>query len=393
MQLLWLLPSLGFGAYLAASSGNYYLLGMSLASAVIATAVRLVNQRIPNQLSGEVTVDGDQVWVGNYRLPKRNFLWRKSWQDFVFDDYQNQLIHRQADRFEVLSHLILQNENSPLVLGVTTDDNRSQALVLDLERDGPHALIIGATGSGKSQLLQLAITKLIQVGRQSEIHLFDFKGGEALARFENSATSFNTDLDLEATEKALLSLQVEMTQREKSAEARTTRLLVIVDELAHLLEKCKSAPRVLHDIAARGRSLGMHLVIANQSLIGISRSLITNMKIRIVVGDADPIDVAQLGRAVKQLPLKQPNIGRAQLVSNSTAGLAFEYPFGGLPATKPKQEPRQQYRELHRREGLEVVRRAYSSQEPAHRLPGRPSAIRDLQLIARRAASRWSARR
>jgi DNA segregation ATPase FtsK/SpoIIIE, S-DNA-T family len=91
---------------------------------------------------------------------------------------------------------------------------------IDLRRDGPHALIAGTTGAGKSELLQTLIASLAVVNRPDAMNfvLIDYKGGSA---FKDCAhlphvTGMVTDLDGHLTQRALTSLAAELTRRERN---------------------------------------------------------------------------------------------------------------------------------------------------------------------------------
>jgi DNA segregation ATPase FtsK/SpoIIIE, S-DNA-T family len=87
-----------------------------------------------------------------------------------------------------------------------------------LARDGPHALVAGTTGAGKSELLQTMIASLACANRSDEMTfvLVDYKGGSAFKDCVHllSVTAMVTDLDAHLTERALASLSAELTRRE-----------------------------------------------------------------------------------------------------------------------------------------------------------------------------------
>ena len=105
---------------------------------------------------------------------------------------------------------------------------------VDLRRDGPHALVGGTTGAGKSELLQTMIASLALGNRPDEMAfvLVDYKGGSAFkdcARLPHTV-GLVTDLDGHLTARALASLEAELTRREQPARptpaprtSRTTR--------------------------------------------------------------------------------------------------------------------------------------------------------------------------
>jgi S-DNA-T family DNA segregation ATPase FtsK/SpoIIIE len=75
---------------------------------------------------------------------------------------------------------------------------------------------------------------------------------------------------------------------------RLPRHYIFIDELAAALAESPLAPAALTMVATRGRSLGIHLIAATQSAQGIPRAMLTNLRVRIALAEADPIDLAQL---------------------------------------------------------------------------------------------------
>lgn len=207
------------------------------------------------------------------------------------------------------------------------------ATVLDLVRDGPHAVIGGTTGSGKSELI-VAWLLAMAATREPErfgFLLLDFKGGatagvlSALPHCRGVAT----DLDGALADRALSSLRAELRYRERClAEAGITdvgdprcdlgRLVVVVDELAALLSASPDAHALLSDIAARGRSLGVHLILCTQRPAGVIReSLLANCGLRILLRVNDPADSRWLvgSDAAARLPRDAP--GRCVIATHS----------------------------------------------------------------------------
>src|SRR5207248_7365012 len=99
------------------------------------------------------------------------------------------------------------------VVGVDADG----PVVLDLQRDGPHGLIAGTTGSGKSELLQTLVASLAVANRPDELTfvLIDYKGGSAFADCARlpHTVGMVTDLSPHLVERALTSLSAELTRR------------------------------------------------------------------------------------------------------------------------------------------------------------------------------------
>jgi S-DNA-T family DNA segregation ATPase FtsK/SpoIIIE len=226
---------------------------------------------------------------------------------------------------------------------------------LDLTRDGPHVLIAGTTGSGKSELLRTIVTGLAVRHQPDEVAfvLVDYKGGAAFSdcgRFPH-VLGLVTDLDAHLTRRALISLDAELKRREEAfrragvadlARYRTTghqqagplgRLVIIIDEFASLAEELPDFLQGLLGVAQRGRSLGVHLILATQRPAGVlSQDIKANMSLRIALRVTDPaesIDVIAddaASRISRRLP------GRA--IARRTDGdlIAFQAAQVGLPA-------------------------------------------------------------
>jgi S-DNA-T family DNA segregation ATPase FtsK/SpoIIIE len=184
----------------------------------------------------------------------------------------------------------------------------------DIDRHGPHALVAGTTGAGKSELLQTLIASLAAGNRPDELNvlLVDFKGGAAFgpcARLPHTV-GMVTDLDGALVERALASLTAELRRREavlaeagakdladyrRLGRGSVPRLVIVVDEFASLAEELPEFVGGLVGIAQRGRSLGVHLVLATQRPEGVvSADIRANTNLRLclaVTRDTESRDV------------------------------------------------------------------------------------------------------
>lgn len=173
------------------------------------------------------------------------------------------------------------------VLGM---DHRGE-VALDLVGDGPHMLIAGTTGAGKSELVKSLVLGLACAYSPSELALMlvDFKGGATLGPFRDlpHCHAFVSDLNVETADRTLESLRTEITRRERLlghagaadyAQFRALappgreplpRLVVVVDEFRVLTDELPEALGELMRIASVGRSLGIHLVLATQRPQGV----------------------------------------------------------------------------------------------------------------------------
>ncbi|NQX11434.1 hypothetical protein HQQ80_07345 [Microbacteriaceae bacterium VKM Ac-2855] len=174
----------------------------------------------------------------------------------------------------------------PAAIGVDTNG----PIVVDLVADGPHAIVGGTTGSGKSELLTTWVLALAAAFSPARVNflLADFKGGATFAGLESlpHCVGTITDLDPIEADRAFESLSAELRRRERilaemgakdvstaGADA-PARLVVMVDECAFLLDQAPQLHRLFADIAARGRSLGVHLVLCTQRPAGVVRDAV-----------------------------------------------------------------------------------------------------------------------
>ena len=219
---------------------------------------------------------------------------------------------------------------------------------LDLVTDGPHALVAGCTGSGKSEALLGWLASIAHCYSPASVRfiLIDYKGGSTFARLADlpHTQALLTDLDAGATSRALDGIASVLARREAALSdlgvpdltawerayeedpARTPqpppRLVVAIDEFRVLADTHPSSMDVLLRLAAQGRSLGLHLIAATQRPSGaINASMRANMDIRLAlrcVSAPDSTDILGDARA-SSLP-RVP--GRAVLAGVGTLQLS-----------------------------------------------------------------------
>ncbi|MEZ0110308.1 S-DNA-T family DNA segregation ATPase FtsK/SpoIIIE [Catenulispora sp. EB89] len=234
--------------------------------------------------------------------------------------------------------------------------------VFDLVTDGPHALIGGTTGSGKSELLQAMVAALATANRPDELVfvLVDYKGGSAFRDCVRLPHTLGmvTDLDDHLVDRALTSLGAELRRREQVLAAAGAkdhpeyqamrardpelaplpRLVIVVDEFATLAREVPDFVHGVVSISQRGRSLGLHLVLATQRPAGAVTADIranTNLRVSLRMTDAtesrdviDTTDAAGISAATPGRALAR--LGHQMVVPFQTgyAGAARPVDFG-----------------------------------------------------------------
>lgn len=172
-------------------------------------------------------------------------------------------------------------------------------VMVDLVEDGPHALVVGTTGSGKSELLVSWVAAIAQGRSPAAVSflLIDFKGGAAFAPLAHlkHVVGVVTDLGEREAARAVESIGAELRYRERvlaeggyanidDSEGRLGRLVIVVDEFAALLERFPALDSLFTAVSARGRSLGIHLVLSSQRVAGVVRDgILANCALRIAL--------------------------------------------------------------------------------------------------------------
>ncbi|KQV05214.1 FtsK/SpoIIIE domain-containing protein [Leifsonia sp. Root112D2] len=217
--------------------------------------------------------------------------------------------------------------------------DESGVRMLDLVSQGPHAVVGGTTGSGKSELLITWVTAMAAAHTPDEVTflLIDFKGGAAFAPLTAlpHTVGVMTDLDHVAASRALASLGAELRSRERTlaqlkatdiadpaCRGRLARLVIVVDEFAAMLEALPELHAVLSDVAARGRSLGVHLILCTQRPAGAMRdALLANCGLRLSLRVNNRADSQAVVGTDAAAALPATNPGRCIIGSDGATAL------------------------------------------------------------------------
>jgi S-DNA-T family DNA segregation ATPase FtsK/SpoIIIE len=201
-------------------------------------------------------------------------------------------------------------ERLRIPLGIGPDGSRVELDIKEAAQEGmgPHGLIIGATGSGKSELLRTIVASLAITHSSEELNfvLVDFKGGATFASLDalphTSAVITNLAEELSMVDRMHDALAGEMVRRQELLRAAGNyvsryeydkaraagepldplpSLLIICDEFSELLAAKPDFIDLFVMIGRLGRSLGVHLLLASQRLEeGRLRGLDTHLSYR-----------------------------------------------------------------------------------------------------------------
>lgn len=181
---------------------------------------------------------------------------------------------------------------------------------LDIAAQGPHALVAGTTGSGKSVLLQNWCLALAVRNPPDTLHFvfLDFKGGSAFNQLQGlpHTAGIVDDLDIRHAARAIVGLERELKRRERLvAEAGVSSIdrlgnaqpsiIIVIDEFHVLRQQLPDAIERFIRIASLGRSLGMHLIACTQHPLGqVHAEMKSNMALNLCLRVRDDMQSAEL---------------------------------------------------------------------------------------------------
>ena len=242
-------------------------------------------------------------------------------------------------------------------LGLKAGD---EVIVLDLheKHHGPHGLVAGTTGSGKSEILQTYILSMATLYSPDEVGfvIIDFKGGGMANLFADLPHLMGaiTDIDGKAINRSLMSIKAEIDKRKRwFAEAEVNNigdyirkyklsndsemrplphLILIIDEFAELKADQPEFMKEVISAARVGRSLGIHLILATQKPAGVIDDQIwSNSRFKLCLKVQSKSDSNEVIKSPLAAEIREP--GRAYLqVGNNEIFELFQSAYSGCAA-------------------------------------------------------------
>lgn len=251
-------------------------------------------------------------------------------------------------------------------LGVNAN-NEIVYLDLNEKKHGPHGLVAGTTGSGKSEILQTYILSMALKYHPYEVGfvIIDFKGGGMVNQFANLPHLIGaiTNIDGREIERSLLSIRAELKKRQAifaeykvnhidsyiklfkngKAERPLPHLILIVDEFAELKNDQPEFMKELISAARIGRSLGVHLILATQKPSGVVDNQIwSNSKFKLCLKVQDKSDSNEVLKSPLAAEIKEP--GRAYLqVGNNEIFELFQSAYSGADTDEQQAGLKREY--------------------------------------------------
>ncbi len=257
-------------------------------------------------------------------------------------------------------------DSLPVPIGVRAGGKKVNLNLHDkIERrgHGPHGLIAGTTGSGKSEVIQSIVASLAAEFHPNDLAfmLIDYKGGGMSNTFVNLPHVVGTITNLSSSlmDRAQISLKAELVRRQKILNDAGNlqhideyykllkhqngqplpHLVIIIDEFAQLKKDQPEFMDELISIAAIGRTLGVHLILATQKPAGVVDDKIwSNSRFRICLRVQDEGDSRDMLKIPNAAWINKPGRGYFQVGSDEIFE-EMQFAWSGAPYVEQNDSP------------------------------------------------------
>lgn len=214
-----------------------------------------------------------------------NNVWAKAAFDYINNVTTRQIVHTFDWKTAVESPYTPTDNEIIAPIGFT-EDGTPFNFQMDINHDHTHAFVIGATGSGKSRFLHDVILSLTAKysPEDLELYLLDFKGVEfnCYRGLKHARAILVDGTDEVITSEVVQGIKDEMYRRQQlftkcgasyvdefnqmNTGEHLTQIVFIADECQTLFEKLNEIVKIITDIASKGRTYGIHLLLCTQTI-------------------------------------------------------------------------------------------------------------------------------
>lgn len=214
----------------------------------------------------------------------------------IYEENGKMVFRSRAPELPTIPYEYAKTPKNLIPLGLDLDGN---IVYWDFKKD-PHAIVVGTSGSGKSNLINVLINHILLNYKGSKLFLGDYKGGMELSIYENLKNVVSYSESLKDAEKLIADIDEEYNSRVKimkeagyrdyskfindKPNSSMKRAFIIIDEFSMLLrlnskKEGFDAIETLIDLSKRIRAVGMHLILACQkpTVTNVPSDLKTNV--------------------------------------------------------------------------------------------------------------------
>lgn len=331
---------------------------MNFRGLIIVFSEKKIDGNFDQVIKPPLQMNSGQIEIRKYLI---NTLIRKNKMGKEFENNFKTTFNFDLNEEEIEKNWQKNNELSVPV--ATQSDGSKIFLNLDEKKDGPHLLISGTTGSGKTQFLSTYLF-LLGINLSPEkigFLIIDFKGGNLINKVEGLPQLLGsfTNLNRDEIERSFYFIEEEIKRRQEyflknkindvseyeklESIEFVPHLFIVVDEFAELKFIAPEYISKLISISRIGRSLGIHLILTTQRASGnISDELLSNISTKIsfrsqsteesilMLGTKDAISLKNPGDAIfnftKEFKIIKGNVYdfESKLITNSTSSIEDE---------------------------------------------------------------------